>query len=80
MNFVDAIAEGDGNRIIRCWKYLLLHFYAEVKTKYAIEAQYLPALPSLGFYPEIPGFFEAVGIFISETQSRDFWGVLRARS
>ena len=41
MNFVDAIAEGDGNRIIRCWKYLLLHFYAEGKTKYAIEAQYL---------------------------------------
>lgn len=41
MNFVDAIAEGDGNRIISCWKYLLLHFYAEDKTKYAIEAQYL---------------------------------------
>ncbi len=41
MNFVDAIAEGDGDRIIRCWKYLLLHFYAENKTKYAIEAQYL---------------------------------------
>ena len=40
MNFVDAIAEGDGNRIIRC-KYLLLHFYAEGKTKYDIEAQYL---------------------------------------
>ena len=28
----------------------------------------------------ISGFFEAVGIFISETQSRDFWGILRARS
>ena len=41
MNFVDAVAEGDGNRIIQCWKYLLLHFYAEDKTKFAIEAQYL---------------------------------------
>lgn len=42
MNFMDAIAEGDGSRIIRCWKFLLLHFYAEGKTKYAIlEALYL---------------------------------------
>jgi hypothetical protein len=31
-------------------------------------------LPSLGFYPEISGFFEAVGIFIFilKSQSRDF--------
>ena len=41
MNFIDAIAEGDGNRIIRSWKFLMLHFYAEKKYKYAIEAQYL---------------------------------------
>ena len=41
LNFIDAIAEGDGNRIIRCCKFLMLHFYAEKKYKYAIEAQYL---------------------------------------
>jgi len=41
MNFIDAIAEGDGDRIVRCWKFLLLHFYAEKKAKYAVEAQYL---------------------------------------
>lgn len=41
MNFIDAIAEGDGNRIVRCWKFLMLHFFAEKKHKYAIEAQYL---------------------------------------
>ena len=33
--------ERDGSRIIRCWKLLMLHFYAEKKYKYAIEAQYL---------------------------------------
>ena len=41
LNFIDAVAEGDGNKIIRCWKFLMLHFYAEKKYKYAIEAQYL---------------------------------------
>jgi hypothetical protein len=29
------------------------------------------ALPSPGFYPEISGFFEAVGIFILKSQSRE---------
>ena len=40
MSFIDATAEGDGNRIVRCWKFLLLHFLASKKTKYAIQAQY----------------------------------------
>ena len=42
-NFRDAISEGDGERIIRCWKFLLLHFYADgsSSTKYAIEALFL---------------------------------------
>ena len=43
LNFTDAIREGDGERIIRCWKYLLLHFFADgdKNTKYAIEALFL---------------------------------------
>ena len=41
MNFVDALSEGDGNRIVRSWKFMLLHFYAAKKTKYYIEALYL---------------------------------------
>ena len=42
MNFTDAIAEGDGDRIMRCWKFLLLQFYADRgSTKYAVEALYL---------------------------------------
>ena len=42
-NFRDAISEGDGERILRCWKFLLLHFYADgsSNTKYAIEALFL---------------------------------------
>ena len=41
MDFIECIAEGDGNRIIRCWKFLMLHFFAENKSKYAIEVLYL---------------------------------------
>ena len=36
--FSDAIREGDGNRIIRCWKYFLLIFKAARRKNYAIEA------------------------------------------
>ena len=42
MNFTDAIAEGDGDRILRCWKFFLLHFYSDKgSAKYAVEALYL---------------------------------------
>lgn len=41
INFVDALAEGDGDRIVRSWKFMLLQFYAQKKMKYAVEAQYL---------------------------------------
>ena len=43
LEFYDAIKEGDGERIVRCWKFLLLHFKADGKgsTKYALEALYL---------------------------------------
>lgn len=42
LNFTDAVAEGDGDRIMRCWKFLLLHFYADRgSSKYALEALYL---------------------------------------
>ena len=41
--FYDAIREGDGNRILISWKFLLMHFRADNKgsTKYALEALYL---------------------------------------
>ena len=37
-NFEDAVREGDGERIVRLWKFLLLLFKQAGKTKYAIEA------------------------------------------
>ncbi len=43
LNFTDGIAEGDGDRIIRCWTFLLLHSCADGNrsTKYALKALYL---------------------------------------
>ena len=36
--FDDAIREGDGDRVIRCWKFLLLFFKASNRTNYSLEA------------------------------------------
>lgn len=38
MEFRDAWAEGDGDRVLRCWKLFLPHFRAAGCTKYALEA------------------------------------------
>ena len=35
MEFRDAWAEGDGDRVVRCWKLFLPHFRAAGCTKYA---------------------------------------------
>ena len=48
--FNDAIREGDGNRIITCWKFFLLLFRAANCTKYALESATL--LISLQILPE----------------------------
>ena len=37
-NFDDAIKEGDGDRILRCWKFMLLIFRVYKHTKYAFAA------------------------------------------
>ena len=37
-NFEDASHEGDGDRLMRCWKMFMLHFKADHRTKYAVEA------------------------------------------
>ena len=42
MDSIDATSEGDGERLIRCWKFFLLHFKEEKSTtKYSLEALYL---------------------------------------
>lgn len=43
LNFWDGISEGDGERIIRCWKFFLLYLKHEggSANKYALEALYM---------------------------------------
>ena len=43
INFWDAISEGDGQRVIRCWKFFLMYLKHQggSATKYALEALYL---------------------------------------
>ena len=43
MEFIDAVKEGDGQRILTCWKYMLLYFKVSHKTKYSIEAFHILA-------------------------------------
>ena len=38
LEFCDAIKEGDGDRVIRCWRYMLPIFVSSGRTKYSIEA------------------------------------------
>ena len=38
LEFVDGIREGDGERVHRCWKYLLPLFKGSGRTNYSIEA------------------------------------------
>ena len=38
LEFRDAWSEGDGERVLRCWKVFLLHFRSSGRTKYAWEA------------------------------------------
>ena len=42
-NFQDAISEGDGHRLIRCWKFFVLYLRNDgsSSTKYALEVLYL---------------------------------------
>jgi len=36
--FLDGWKEGDGERVLRCWKVFLMHFYSSNRTKYAFES------------------------------------------
>ena len=43
MNFYDAVSEGDGLHVFRCWKFMLPYFRQDgaASRKYALEALYL---------------------------------------
>lgn len=53
MEFNDAIREGDGTRILRCWRYFLLLFKASNRTNYSIEAFTLLAQHKYLFSPRM---------------------------
>ena len=38
LEFRDAVSEGDGERVYRCWRVMLPHFLASRRTKYSLEA------------------------------------------
>ena len=52
-NFSDATHEGDGERLIRCWKFFMLHFKADGRTKYAVEAFNLLAQVNATLTPQM---------------------------
>ena len=42
LNFLDGISEGDGERVVRCWKFFLMYLKHHGRSsKYALEALYL---------------------------------------
>lgn len=49
LEFRDAIKEGDGHRIICCWRYFMLVFKARRRKNYSIEA--LNLLADYHFFP-----------------------------
>ncbi len=53
MEFNDAIREGDGTHIIRCWCYFLLLFKVANRTNYSIKAFTLLAQYCFLFSPQM---------------------------
>ena len=53
MEFRDAWGEGDGERVLRCWKLLMPHFKLANHTKYALEALRLQMQVSATLSPNL---------------------------
>ena len=51
--FKDAVKEGDGNRVVRCWRFFLLYFKASHRKNYSIEALNLLAQYNLLLPPRL---------------------------
>ncbi len=58
LEFKDAIREGDGNRIIRCWRYMLLIYKATGRTNYTMEALNILLQLRCLFSPRMASQFE----------------------
>ena len=61
LNFFDAIAEADGDRVLRCWKFFLMYLKHQegFSSKYALEALYL--------------MFQVYGILSPQASHRLVW-------
>ena len=59
LEFRDAVAEGDGKRVYRCWRLLLPHFLTAGRTKYSLEALRLQFQVKAILSPQ-PGLVESV--------------------
>ena len=53
MELRDGICEGDGERIARCWKLMLLYFKSARRYKYSLEAFYITAMLEGAFSPRL---------------------------
>ena len=53
VEFRDAWAEGDGERVLRCWKLFLPHFHTSGSRKYALEALRLQFQTSVVLAPNL---------------------------
>ena len=53
MEFRDAWAEGDGDRMLRCWKLFMPHFKTSGSSKYALEALRLQFQTSIVLSPNL---------------------------
>ena len=72
-NFGDATHEGDGERLIRCWKFFMLHFEADGRTKYAVEAFNLLAQVKASLTPQWPtGWCGTARVIPKEVMERTY--------
>ena len=53
LEFCDAIREGDGERILRCWKAMLIYFHSANHSNYAKEAIVLQAMVNAAATPRV---------------------------
>ena len=53
MEFVDGVREGDGHRILRCWRFFLPIFKASQRSNYSVEAFNLLAQHDFFFSPRM---------------------------
>ena len=70
MEFRDAWHEGDGERVLRCWKLFLPHFKVAGCTKYSLEALKLQINRGITFSPNLAH----ASSYVESVCQRERWG------